>query len=380
MLPSPFGPVRPDLPFFGPRAAGLQDRPRAWAVTSRPAARTLAARLAHAAAVTALALLGALGALTAVPAQAQTRPADAPRGRDHPVLARFPDAWLAGYQTLPRETVQIPTGAAPGDVAAPRGQVTRLLYLAPAGRGVAEVQRHLQAALERAGAVRRDACAEAACGARDFAPVRGSPRGLTLARDGIAGWGARALVEAWQQPGTEHHWYGTLTQGGRTLHVAVLTAQPGQRALAERHAASVVLVVEPDDTTAAATPLVVAAAIVRGLETDGRVPLYALRFDDGRAELNADSRAQVEELARALQRQPEWRVALVGHSDNRGAPDSAVALSRARAQAVLDDLVRVHRIVPQRLQAAGVGPYAPLAPHATDSGRTLNRRVEVVLQ
>jgi len=326
------------------------------------------------------ALLGVALAGALTPALLQARPADAPRGRDHPLLPRFPGAWLAAHQTVARAAVRIPSGSTAGAVAVPQGQVTRLLYLAPAGRTVAEVQRHLEATLERAGAVRRDQCAETGCGARDFAPLRGDLRGMTLARDGIEGWGARALVEAWQQPGTEQFWYGTLVQGARTLHLAVLTARPGQPALAERYAATVVLVVEPDDAVAtAATPVLDAAAVARALQTDGRVPLYALTFDEGGAELRADSRTQLEEVARALQRQPAWRVALVGHGDARGSPEAAVQLSRARAQAVADALVRTHGISAARLSVAGVGPYAPLAPHATEAGRALNRRVELVL-
>lgn len=328
------------------------------------------------------ALMGAALAVVLAPSAgwAQTRPADAPRGRDHPLLPRFPGAWLAAYETVARDAVRIPAGAAPGTVAAPQGRVTRLLYLAPAGRTVAEVQRHLQGTLERAGAVRRDQCVGAGCGPRDFGPLRGEVRGKTLARDGIEGWGARALVEAWQQPGTEHYWYGTLLQGARTLHVALLTAQPGQRALAERHAASVVLVVEPDETAAAtAAPVLDAAAIVRALQTDGRVPLYALRFDEGRTGLGADSQAQLEELARALQRQQEWRVAVVGHADASAGVEAALQLSRGRAQAVADALVRTHGVGAARLAVAGVGPYAPLAPNATEAGRALNRRVELVL-
>jgi outer membrane protein OmpA-like peptidoglycan-associated protein len=328
------------------------------------------------------ALLGLALAGTLAPAllRAQARPADAPRGRDHPLLPRFPGAWLAAHQTVARDAVRIPAGAAAEAAVTPRGQVTRLFYLAPAGRTVTEVQRHLQATLERAGAVRRDQCADSGCGARDFTPLHGEVRGMTLARDGIEGWGARALVEAWQQPGTEQFWYGTLVQGARTLHLAVLTARPGQRALAERYAASVVLVVEPDDAAAAtSTPVQDAAAIARALQTDGRIPLYGLAFDEGRAELRPDSRTQLEEVARALQRHPDWRVALVGHLDARSSADAALQLSRARAQAVADALVRTHGVAAARLSVAGVGPYAPLAPHATETGRALNRRVELVL-
>ncbi len=86
------------------------------------------------------------------------------------------------------------------------------------------------------------------------------------------------------------------------------------------------------------------------------------------------------EMARALQSNAAAKVFIVGHTDNQGAPDANLALSKARAQAVVDALTNGYKIDGKRLSASGVASYAPLASNANENGRARNRRVEMVLQ
>jgi outer membrane protein OmpA-like peptidoglycan-associated protein len=69
------------------------------------------------------------------------------------------------------------------------------------------------------------------------------------------------------------------------------------------------------------------------------------------------------------------RVRLEGHTDSREAPKRAVALSQARAEAVVRYL-SAHGVDRSRLIARGFGPTRPLASNATRAGREANRRVE----
>jgi outer membrane protein OmpA-like peptidoglycan-associated protein len=123
-----------------------------------------------------------------------------------------------------------------------------------------------------------------------------------------------------------------------------------------------------------------AAALAKGLQADGKIALYGIYFDSGKSELKPESKAQLDEMARLLQGSAALRVYIVGHTDNQGALDANLALSRARAQAVVDALVRSYKIDGRRLAAAGVASYAPVASNADDAGRARNRRVELVLQ
>ena len=55
-------------------------------------------------------------------------------------------------------------------------------------------------------------------------------------------------------------------------------------------------------------------------------------------------------------------------------------LSAARAAAVLRHLVADSPIDPEHLAIAGYGPYRPVADNGTETGRALNRRVEIIIK
>lgn len=69
------------------------------------------------------------------------------------------------------------------------------------------------------------------------------------------------------------------------------------------------------------------------------------------------------------------KVAIEGHSDNKGSRDKNIELSDRRAQAVRRWLVE-HGISGDRLTAKGYGPDRPIADNASKEGRAKNRRVE----
>ena len=69
----------------------------------------------------------------------------------------------------------------------------------------------------------------------------------------------------------------------------------------------------------------------------------------------------------------------MGHSDAVGSLEANIALSRARARSVAGRLVDTHGVARGQLRAEGAGYLAPRASNATEDGRALNRRVEVVV-
>lgn len=122
-----------------------------------------------------------------------------------------------------------------------------------------------------------------------------------------------------------------------------------------------------------------AATLIRRLTGFGHVRLRGLDFEPGDAELTAGSAATLDLAATALAARPELAVLIVGHSDNRGSLEENVLLSRRRAEAVRDALV-ARGIGPARLEAHGAGFLSPIAANASEEGRALNRRVELVLR
>lgn len=116
----------------------------------------------------------------------------------------------------------------------------------------------------------------------------------------------------------------------------------------------------------------------RELQDSGRVSLYGIQFDTNRSDIKPESKEALDSLAELLRENPELQLYVVGHTDDVGAVDYNRDLSSARAKAVVDLLVRDYGISASRLQSAGVGPFAPTASNATEEGRALNRRVELV--
>jgi outer membrane protein OmpA-like peptidoglycan-associated protein len=121
-----------------------------------------------------------------------------------------------------------------------------------------------------------------------------------------------------------------------------------------------------------------AKAMARDLGDAGRVAIYGIHFDTGKAEPKDDSGPALAEIAKVLRQDPALRVFIVGHTDMVADPAANLRLSQARAQAVVDLLVAHYGIAHSRLTPFGAGPYAPVASNLTEEGRAKNRRVELV--
>lgn len=105
-----------------------------------------------------------------------------------------------------------------------------------------------------------------------------------------------------------------------------------------------------------------------------------LLFPVESAKLRPESLAQLRKLHRVVQASPDVRVKLVGHADEAGEPEYNDALSRERAQAVGDWLLRWQALPASRLDLEGHGESEPLVRAKPASPlQRLNRRVEVVV-
>ena len=95
--------------------------------------------------------------------------------------------------------------------------------------------------------------------------------------------------------------------------------------------------------------------------------------------LRPSSRAGLDRIVDFARNCPWESIVIVGHSDSIG--DEAVnrAVSRRRAQAVADYLLRAG-VPADRLEVEGRGSAEPVADNETISGRARNRRVELKLR
>ena len=137
------------------------------------------------------------------------------------------------------------------------------------------------------------------------------------------------------------------------------------------------------------------ATSLRGEIEAGRIEVMELRgrttvkmkdkilFASGSATLGQDGKAALRLVADALRGMQGKVVRVEGHTDDvptgaGGAFASNWELSAARALAVVHYFQDVG-VDPTRMSGAGFGEFQPIASNGTPDGRSLNRRIEIVL-
>lgn len=137
----------------------------------------------------------------------------------------------------------------------------------------------------------------------------------------------------------------------------------------------------PRASTAPIAPGLLASEmdLAEKLVTAGATILDDLEFATGADALTDGRFNSVVQLAAFLTTRPEARVVLVGHTDATGSLDGNIALSKRRAEAVQARLIDRYGVRPEQVAAEGVGFLAPRTGNADETGRSINRRVEVVL-
>jgi outer membrane protein OmpA-like peptidoglycan-associated protein len=123
----------------------------------------------------------------------------------------------------------------------------------------------------------------------------------------------------------------------------------------------------------------VSAQDIKGsIASTGKIALYGILFDTGKSDIKPESSKAIKEIATFLQENPSIKIYIVGHTDNEGQLKTNIDLSNKRASAVVNELITTHKIDASRLEAGGVGPFAPVSTNDTEEGKKLNRRVEIV--
>lgn len=124
--------------------------------------------------------------------------------------------------------------------------------------------------------------------------------------------------------------------------------------------------VKPDDITR------------QPLEPGKAIQLKNIYFEFDRDELMPRSYVELDKLLTIMRNNPGLVIEIVGHTDNLGADDYNLDLSKRRAQAVVKYL-KDNKISASRLRFRGLGESQPVATNDTDEGRAQNRRVEFVV-
>jgi OOP family OmpA-OmpF porin len=290
---------------------------------------------------------------------------DVEGSKDHPLISRYPGSVITHYLTKDFDELTLPLSKVIDQKFAKsqhlEGKITRIIYVAPEGRSVLEVFRNYQGALKKAGFETlftcgpQDCCVSGSSNARvygtgDYDDYWGPDHGIRYASAKLA------------RP--EGDVYVSLLiddQGGNfrpNVELYVIEMKP----------------MESDLIT------VDAASLANDINRTGHASVYGIYFDTGKADIKPESDATLKEIAKLLQGDPKLKLYVVGHTDNQGALDLNMDLSRRRAEAALAALTTKYAVPAARLRAYGSGPYAPVASNDSEDGRAKNRRVELVKQ
>lgn len=105
-------------------------------------------------------------------------------------------------------------------------------------------------------------------------------------------------------------------------------------------------------------------------------------FELGSAELTFRARQIIGEVGSVLEELPNY-IRVEGHTDNLPISNTPYPsnweLSAARANSVLQMLIKSFGIHPQRMSAVAYGEYRPIVPNDSDFNRQTNRRVNIVI-
>lgn len=302
--------------------------------------------------------LQALSLVVAVASTATaTRAQDAEGSKDHPLISRYPGSVIVRYSEKAFDEFALPlSGVADGKYAKTQhleGKVTGISYTTPEGRSALEIYRNYETALTRAGFKTLFSCSAGSCGDPP-------PSGAFPIDDAFGNYSDKTRYLAAQLARAQGDVYVALWVYDSSFDIKTFLA---------------VVEVKPMET---GLVTVDAESLAGDLSRTGHASIYGIYFDTGKADVKPESQAALKAIATMLQTHTDLKLYVVGHTDNQGAFDANMDLSRRRGDAVVKVLTTTYGVPPGRLRAAGDGPTAPVDSNDTEEGRAKNRRVELV--
>lgn len=270
----------------------------------------------------------------------------------HPLVPAYPGSTMdQPAEVSAFDAFDLPTGpikdGKPSKSEHLEGKVTMFTYRSPEGRSILEIFRNYESALKKAGFATLFTCKGQRCG--DQVGLNG----LGYLPDGDDAWYLAARL-----PRHEGDVYIALHVQSLSTRFVVVEVKPMEQGLVR----------------------ISADALKKDLLQLGHVAVYQILFDTAKADLKPASAGALKEIATLLAGNPALKLHVVGHTDNVGGLAQNIELSKRRAQAVVAALTGTYKVAGERLHAEGVGPLAPVASNDAETGRSKNRRVELVKQ
>jgi len=115
-----------------------------------------------------------------------------------------------------------------------------------------------------------------------------------------------------------------------------------------------------------------------GGSVTGTVNFFRIQFDTGKDFVKSTYFSSLDGLVNLMKQYPDWKVSLKGYTDSTGSVAGNLKLSKERANAVKDYMVKKGASA-GNINAEGFGVADPIANNNTAAGRAQNRRVDVEL-
>ena len=301
---------------------------------------------------------------------------DVEGSKDHPLISRFAGSTIVYYDVKQFDEYILALGKVEWERDEDykrvfnltkskqlEGKVTRIQYDAPEDRSTLEIYRNYESALKRAGFEILFAGAREELG-KDF---------------GEAAYNAMRNVRGdyfhYLDSYLEHQRYiaAKLSRPEGDVYISIFVSMT-------LHKRNPVIQADFIEIKPMEEGLVTADTMMEDMTRTGRVVIYGIYFDTGKADVKPESEPVLKEMVKLLQQNSELKLYIVGHTDNVGDLTHNMKLSQNRADAVVKTLVSKYGVDTKQLKAYGVGFLAPVASNKTEEGRAKNRRVELVEQ
>lgn len=298
--------------------------------------------------------------------------------KDHPLITRYPGSEIGYYEEQKYQEYHIATGPETGYKKIDKwveaeGKFTRIYYITKGETTLTEVFRNYKTALSKGGFKTLAEGSNPTSGVSKEVGGRGflntfysknpfpTNAGIKINTGSSSSAGAFYIAAKLEKPGSNVY----IVIGG------------SQYTSTEK-----VCIVDIIEQTTMQDDLIKvnAAEILKKLRSDGKIALYGIYFDFDKTDIKPESESTLIEISKLLKENPTLNLYVVGHTDMKGSYEYNITLSKSRAVAVVDELVKKYGIASARLTGEGVGPLAPISTNDTEEGRKLNRRVELVLK
>lgn len=299
--------------------------------------------------------------------------ADLAGAKDHAALKRYEGSKIIAYKRQDYAPYELALGkglnpAAPASAGKSyekeeklEGTLTRISYIAPAGRSSLEVFRNYEAELK----------------AKEFEVLYKAEDKETGYRFGRRYAGVFGQIFEYNDSG---NYYVVARKGPVTVALYVVGYQMGLAGGLKPIKGQPLVQLDLIESKVMDEKMVIVSSekMAESITGTGRIALYGIHFDTDKTDIKPDSAPTLEQIAKLLKQNPSMKLYVVGHTDNQGTYDYNLDLSKRRATAVVAELSGKHGIEASRLTPLGASCMAPVDSNREEAGRAKNRRVELV--